>query len=143
MTLRAVIDAQAWVSAALTRRGPARAIVDEFALEGPFTIVSSAYIHREILDVLARPHVAKRIARGFDAAEWLGLVELVAVEFAEEAIGPALSDDPKDDPYLWAAFVGGASRVVSWDADLLNVKHYRGIEVVTPETFLRELRRVR
>lgn len=142
MTVRAVIDAQVWVSAALNKLGAPRAIVDEFALSGRLRIVSSIYVHDKVLDVFRRPEVAGRLPSRFDAAEWLALVEAAAVDFAEESSGPPLIADPKDNPYLWAAFVGGASHVVTKDREILAVKHYRGAQVIDPVSFLRELRRL-
>ena len=54
---------------------------------------------------------------------------------------PLVAADPDDDPYLWTAYVGAATHVVTWDAEVLALKHYREAQVVDPPSFLRELRR--
>lgn len=134
-----MLDAQVWVSAALNPEGAPRAIV-EAALSGRLRLVTSAYVQAEVLDVCGRPGVAERFRRGFDPAEWLELVETAAADVVDETEGPSLTADPKDDPYLWTAWVGGASHVVSKDPHLLALKHYRGAQILDPVAFLRELR---
>lgn len=139
-TWRAVLDAQAWVSAAISSTGPARKIVDE-AVAGAFRIVTSPYIHVEVLEVFSRPAVRRFLARGFDEAAWLDFVELTAADVVEEAVGPpVVPADPDDDPYLWTAYVGAATHVVTWDAEVLAVKHFHGAQVVEPTELLRQLR---
>lgn len=137
--LRAVLDAQVWVSAALNPKGAPRAIVDA-ALSGRLRLVTSAYVRAEVLDVCARPGVSERFRPGFDPVEWLELVETACADVAEETEGPPFTSDPKDDPYVWTAWVGGASHLVSKDAHLLALKHYRGAQILDPVAFLRELR---
>jgi putative PIN family toxin of toxin-antitoxin system len=48
--------------------------------------------------------------------------------------------DPNDDMILACAIAGGADYLVSRDDDLLSLHNYDGIEIVTPEEFLRVLR---
>ena len=137
---RAVLDAQVWVSAAINSAGPARKIVDA-AVAGAFRIVTSPYIHAEVIEVFSRPAVQRFLARGFDETEWLDFVELTAADVVEEAVGPpVVAADPDDDPYLWTAHVGAATHVVTWDAEVLAIKHYRGAQVIDPGGFLRQLR---
>jgi predicted nucleic acid-binding protein len=58
--------------------------------------------------------------------------------------GPQLVvEDPDDDPYLWAAFAGSATHLVTWDEAVLALKHYRGTQIVSPEAFYRLLLRLR
>jgi putative PIN family toxin of toxin-antitoxin system len=137
--LRAVLDAQVWVSAALNPKGAPRAIIDA-ALSGRLRLVTSAYVQAEVLDVCGRPGVAERFRRGFDPAEWLELVETAAADVVDETEGPSLTADPKDDPYLWTAWAGGASHVVSKDPHLLALKHFRGAQIEDPVAFLKGLR---
>jgi hypothetical protein len=48
--------------------------------------------------------------------------------------------DPKDDFYLWTAWAGGASHVVSKDPHLLALEHFRGAQIGDPVAFLKGLR---
>lgn len=137
---RAVLDAQVWVSAAIQPHGPARAIVAA-ARKGSFRIVTSPHIRSEVRDVLGRPPVKSFLAPGFDATEWVEVVELAAADVVEQAEGPpVVSADPTDDPYLWTAYVGAATHVVTWDEKVLAVKYHHGAQVVEPVDFLRRLR---
>ena len=137
---RAVLDAQVWVSAAISRAGPARALV-RAARAGAFRIVTSPYVREEVREVFARPAVRAFLAPGFDPLEWLEAVELAAADVVENAEGPpVVPADPEDDPYLWTAYVGAATHLVTWDAEVLAVKHFRGAQVVRPADFLRHLR---
>ena len=47
--------------------------------------------------------------------------------------------DPKDDMVFECAVLAGASIIVSGDKDLLAVKTYEGIRVLTPREFLQQL----
>jgi putative PIN family toxin of toxin-antitoxin system len=137
---RAVLDAQVWVSAAINSAGPVRKIIDE-AVAGAFRIVTSPYVHDEVLEVFSRPSVRRFLARAFNPVEWLDFIELTAADVVEEAIGPpAVPADPDDDPYLWTAYAGAATHVVTWDAEVLAVQHFHGAQVVDPGEFRRLLR---
>jgi uncharacterized protein len=48
--------------------------------------------------------------------------------------------DPNDDMILACAIAGTADYLVSRDDDLLSLRNHDGIEIVTPEEFLRVLR---
>jgi len=50
------------------------------------------------------------------------------------------SRDPEDDKFLASAIEAEAEYVVSGDNDLLDLKMYRGVRIVTPAKFLRTLR---
>jgi predicted nucleic acid-binding protein len=138
----AVLDAQVWVSAALNPKGAPRAIV-EAALAGGLRLLTSTYVREEVLGVWRRAEIVPRLQPGFDPAEWLEMIETVAADVVGDAEGPPLTADPKDDPYLWTAWAGGASHVVSKDALLLALKHYRGAQIEDPVAFLKGLRRRR
>jgi predicted nucleic acid-binding protein len=44
--------------------------------------------------------------------------------------------DPHDDKYLAAAVNSGAAFLVSGDRDLLDLKRYQRVEIVTPQEFI-------
>jgi predicted nucleic acid-binding protein len=137
---RAVLDAQVWVSGAISRHGPARALLDE-ARGGGFRIVTSPYVQAEVREIFARPSVRRFLAPGFEPLEWLEVAELCTADVVEDAEGPLLvAADPDDDPYLWTSYVGAATHLVTWDAAVLSVKHFRGTQVVEPSSFLASLR---
>ena len=137
---RAVLDAQVWVSGAISADGPARAIIAA-ARAGGFRIVTSPHVRAEVREVLRRPSVRSLLAPGFDAQEWMESVEIVAADLVEHVFGPPIvTADPDDDPYLWTAWSGSATHVVTWDAEVLALKHFRNAQIVDPRRFLDELR---
>lgn len=48
--------------------------------------------------------------------------------------------DPDDDKIISAAIEGEAEYIVTRDRDLLDLKQYQGIKMVTPEAFMGILR---
>lgn len=47
--------------------------------------------------------------------------------------------DPEDDMVIACAVVAQADYIVSRDLDLLDLKVYRGIQIISPEDFIRRL----
>ena len=47
----------------------------------------------------------------------------------------AVKDDPKDDIFIEAVVAGSADFIVSQDKEVLKLKEFRGIKIVTPEEF--------
>ena len=133
--LRAVLDANVYVSAAMRADGPPGRIIQRFLRDRAFEIVLSPAIVEEVLRALAYPKVRKYVRRGLDSALWFEdivvLAELVPGEY--ELTG--LSPDPDDDKYIAAAVEGRATFVVSGDPDLLTVKEHDGVQIVTPSAF--------
>jgi predicted nucleic acid-binding protein len=60
------------------------------------------------------------------------LAQFVGGDYEIEGV----SEDADDDKYIAAAVEGGATLIVTGDPDLLIVKEYRDIRVVTPRAFL-------
>ncbi len=50
-----------------------------------------------------------------------------------------IKNDPDDNIHLEAAVAGDAAYIVTGDSDLLELKEFRGIRIVTAKEFLGEL----
>jgi uncharacterized protein len=139
--IRAVLDANVYVSAAVRAEGPPGQLIRKFLRGGSFEIVLSQPIVDEVLRALNYPKVRKYIRPGLDPELWfediLVLAEFVAVE--HEFVGA--SKDPDDDRYIAAANESRAQFVVAGDSDLLELKEYRAIRIVSPRVFLDLLER--
>jgi putative PIN family toxin of toxin-antitoxin system len=133
---RLVLDTMVWVSAGINERGAPGAIV-RLAGEGELRLVTSRWIHEEV--VATFPEVARYWSRATDPLDWLAAAETFA-DVLGEIEGPPITVDPEDDPILWAAYVGAATHVVTKDPALLEQKHYREAQIVTPPDFLRAWR---
>lgn len=133
--MRAVLDANVLISAALSPRGsPARLLLAWQS--GAFELVVSPLLLTELRRALAYPKLA-RLVPPADAdafAAWLGR----AAQLATDPPGPprVRSEDPADD-YLIALAAGERAVLVSGDAHLTVLAAQ--IPVRTPAQFLAEL----
>ena len=133
--LRVVLDANVYLSALIRPQGPPGQIVERF-LEGLFEIVLSLAIVQETVRAFGYPKVRKYIHAGVDPELWLEDVILLAQFVAGDDELEGVSVDADDDKYFAGAVEGNATLIVTGDPDLLTVKEYRGIRIVTPRFFL-------
>ena len=134
--IRAVLDANVYISAALRPEGPPGRIIERFLRQAAFDIVLSSAIADEILRAFTYPKVRKYMRLGLDPELWFEdiavLAELVSGGYQRSGV----SQDPDDDKYIAAAVEGRAAFVVAGDLDLLRVKEHEGIRIVRPRAFL-------
>lgn len=134
--LRAVLDANVFVSAAIHPDGPPGLIIEQFLRADAFTLVVSEAIVDEIIRALAYPKVRRYVRPGLDPVLWMEDLVVLADFVPEPNPVSGVSKDPDDDKYLAAAIAGRAPLVVSGDPHLLTVGEYEGIRIVTPRAFL-------
>ena len=134
--LRVVLDAKVYVSALIRPEGPPGQIMKRFLGEATFEIVLSLAIVEETVRAFGYPRVRKYIHASVDPALWFEDVILLAQFVAGDYEIEGVSEDVDDDKYIAAAVEGRATLIVTGDPDLLTVKEYRDIRVVTPRAFL-------
>jgi uncharacterized protein len=134
--LRAVLDANVYVSALVRPEGPPGRIIERFLRDAVFETVLSPAIVDEVLRALAYPKVQKLIRAATEAELWFEdivvLADLVAGAYELSSVCP----DPDDHKYLAAAIEGRAGFVVTGDRQLLGLKAYDEIRVLSPRAFL-------
>ena len=137
--MRAVLDTNVIVSATLIRGGNEDRILRAWQ-QGVFELVLSPPILEEIGRVLSYAKIQK--LRWTTQEEVISLLESLAGEsvLVPGRLEVRASRDPEDDKFLAAAIEAGAEYVVSGDKDLLDLRMYRGVRIVTPAKFLRTLR---
>jgi putative PIN family toxin of toxin-antitoxin system len=134
--LRAVLDANVYISALIRPAGPPGQVVQRFLRDEAFDLVLSPAIVDETLRAFSYPKVRKCIPRDVDPALWFeGIIILARLVAGERTVQP-LSADPDDDKYIAAAIEGGATFIVSGDPDLLTLGEHDGVRIVTPRAFL-------
>jgi len=133
--LRAVLDANVYVSAFVRPEGPPGQIVERFLRDQAFELVLSAEIVEEVLQALAYPKVLKAARTKVEPELWFEDILMLAEFVADQPIEP-VSEDRDDDKYIAAAIEGRASFVVSGDPDLLDMKEHAGVRMVNPRAFL-------
>jgi putative PIN family toxin of toxin-antitoxin system len=134
--VRAVLDANVYISAAVRAEGPPGQIIERFLRDAAFEIVMSQAIVDEVLRAFAYPKVRKYIRRDLDPELWFEDIVLLAQFVAGADKLKAVSKDPDDDKYIAAALEGRAAFVVAGDSDLLSIKEYEGVRIVGPRAFL-------
>jgi putative PIN family toxin of toxin-antitoxin system len=129
-----VFDTVVFMRALLNPRNRAGRLVFERSDE--YTLVLSPPIIQEILEVLQRPEITRKVRSlaGIDMRHVIDmLAEAEIVEFDE---APSISRDPKDDKSLVTAHLGNAEFLVSEDRDLLDLTVYQGVRIVDTAQFL-------
>ncbi len=139
--MKAVLDANVFVSAAIASRGTPARVLDAWRA-GCFSLVISAGILGEITGVLCRPSIRAR--HQWDQEQVVsflaGLGELAIVVPGELQV-EAIAEDPDGDIVLACALEGEADYIVSGDQHLLKLKAFQGVQTVTPAQFLEILGR--
>jgi uncharacterized protein len=130
--LRRVLDTNVLVSALLKSESKPRQAL-ELAVGRGKVLLSFATL-AELNEVLTRrwvrQFVSEEIVRGFLAGLTLD-AELVDVDTRIAACR-----DAKDDKFLEAAVSGRATYIVTGDSDLLTLDPFRGIQIISPNSFL-------
>ena len=130
---RVVLDTNVLISAALTRTGPPRRVVDLTRADNGILLFSDetfAELRHRILGSKFDRYVGRESRAAFTAllaavAEW--------VPIAGARLGCL---DPTDDKILETALMGRANHLVTGDGDLLTMSPFHGIPIITPARFL-------
>jgi putative PIN family toxin of toxin-antitoxin system len=133
--IRAVIDTNVLVSAALLSASLPRRLVDWLLSEG--SLLQSEDSLAEVEQVLRRPKFDKYL----DEADRLAFSHLLkrAAERVDITVQIRECRDPKDDKFLELAVSGNATHLVTGDMDLLVLHPFRGIAIINPSQFLQEM----
>jgi hypothetical protein len=134
--VKAVLDTNVLVSAMIGPQGAPAAILKAWR-EREFQLVTSSLLVAEAGNVLRRRRIQKFTGLSLEDVEEL-LDDLLATAVVVEPSGvlDVIASDPDDNRVLEAALGGEADYVVSGDRDLLDLKRYEHVEIVTPMRFL-------
>ena len=113
--------------------GPPYKIVQR-ALDGLVQIVASQMILNEVRKVLTDPREKFQLSEQEIDDIIQGILLYVTV--VEPKTFLSVVRDPKDDPIIACAIDARAEFIVTRDNDLLDLKEYCGIKIITPEEFL-------
>lgn len=138
--IRAVLDANVYVSAAIHPEGPPGRVVDAFLRRTDLEFVLSIAIAEEVLAALTYPRVRRHLRSTIPPELWFEDILLLAELTPGEFVVSGVCSDPDDDKYLAAAVEGRASFIVTGDQKLLAIGEYRGVRLLAPRPFLDLLR---
>ncbi len=130
--MRCVFDTNVLISALLLPDSKPRQAFDLAVRKGK--ILLSAVVLAELYEVLSRRH----FRRYLDEEHIRTFIAALAREaqWVEPAVSIAACRDPKDDKFLELAASGGATHIVTGDADLIQLNPFQGIQILTPHSFL-------
>ncbi|MGZ6564205.1 MAG: putative toxin-antitoxin system toxin component, PIN family [Solirubrobacteraceae bacterium] len=134
--MRAVIDPNVLVSAAISPAGQPRQILTAWTNER-FELIASPAVLDELADVLARPKLERFITTAIAVAFIDGLAA-DAIIVADPPDPPSVSPDPDDDYLIALARAARADYIVSGDRHLLDLTD-PDPPVRTPRQFLQLL----
>ncbi len=134
--MKAVADTNVLVSGLLWR-GPSASLLDRGAAR-LLGLVTSDEILTELEEVLSRPHLVERLRlRGQTVASVMQKYRAIAQIVAPAKVEPpAALRDPKDLHVLRCAVGATVDAIVTGDKDLLVLKEFANIPIVTPRQFL-------
>ncbi|HID54373.1 MAG TPA: putative toxin-antitoxin system toxin component, PIN family [Anaerolineae bacterium] len=139
MPIKAVIDTNVLISSLMASQGNPYRIFAAWQ-QGKFTLVISDYMLQELRHVLIYPRIASRLR--LNETE-LAVVLKAFTEKSEIVIAPrdlsGATRDPKDDPVVACAVTGQADYLVSGDQDILVLRTYNGVQMVTAVAFVQIL----
>ena len=127
-----VIDTNVVVSAILSPRSIPRQAFDLAFNQG--IVLASDSTLNELDSVLRRPKFERYLSES-DRLQFLSkfIRDIVVIEVVETI---ADCRDPKDNKFLELAISGGATGIISGDADLLVLHPFRGIPIIAPKSFI-------
>ncbi|MBI5671958.1 MAG: putative toxin-antitoxin system toxin component, PIN family [Nitrospirae bacterium] len=135
--MRVVADTNVIVSAMLWIGSPHQILVA--SEDARLTLCTSPSLLRELTGVLSRPKFAPRLrALQVSVSELTTGYARLARLVNPQRIMRVVAEDPADDEVLACALAARAHYIVSGDTDLLRVRSYRGISILSPHLFVQQ-----
>lgn len=133
--IRVVLDTNLVVSAILFGGVPGQ--VYDAGQQKKFRFLTSPDLIAELRRVLKYPKFAERFARISITPDEFVSSYIYGAEVVQPIYVPFESvRDPQDIPVLACSLGGKADYIVTGDNDLLTLKHYQDVLIVTPINFL-------
>lgn len=127
--MRIVIDSNVWISA-LVFGGKPRCIFERAVYEG-WTIVTSEEIFTEVRRILVNKFAD--FVDDFESFQKIIQARTDKVELG--SIRVKVCRDEDDNRVIETALIGDAAYIITGDKDLLVLKKYEGIDILTPSDF--------
>jgi len=137
--VRAVVDTNVIISGIISKKGIPHKILKAASIK-KFLLITSEEINKEILKVLRQSHIYKKYKITEQDILFINYVlnETSVMTKGVYKISSILKDK-EDEKFLSCALEGNADYIISGDNDLLSIKQYHGIKIITPSGFLKRI----
>ena len=133
--MRVVADTNTIVSGLMWYGAP-RQVLDA-ARNSKIELFTSPVLLAELEDVLCREKFFQRLEKINRKPHDLVIgYPSLAMIVSPETISPVILADPDDDSVLACAIAADAKIIVSGDSHLLELKEYRGIQILSPKELI-------
>jgi len=130
-SVRAVIDTNVLLSGLIWHGAP-HALIEQVPT-GALTLINSPTLIAELVDLITRPKFRSALAQSnTDPERMLAEVGILAEIIVPRPLGAPVSRDADDDAVPALADAAQPDIIISDDLDLLALRTYAGIPIVTP-----------
>jgi len=139
--MKAVLDANIWVSAFLAPKGTCGRIIDALR-SGRLAVVSSPHLWSELQRAVAYERIRKPLERDglwYDTQSFLAHQTDVLFVSDVQPTGSWVPNDPDDDWVIQCALTANADYVISGDRHLLSLGHVGEVRILSPADFAAEV----
>ncbi|MDE3088331.1 MAG: putative toxin-antitoxin system toxin component, PIN family [Chloroflexota bacterium] len=133
--MRAVVDTNILIRALIKPDGTVGPVLKRLAAND-YTLVYSESILDELLAKFALPRIRQKYHLDDHAIETVLALFALRGVLVHPTRRVQVCRDPKDDMIIEAALEGAAEYIVTGDEDLLTLKRFEKIQIVTPRIFL-------
>ena len=134
--MKAVIDTNIFISGIHWSGASEKILIEWF--DNKFDLISSEEIIQEIAKTLFN---FKKYMPIEDIIHWISIIESKAIIIVPKVSFNAVKTDPDNNKFIDTAVEGDADYIVSQDNDLLDIKEFHGIKIISPIDFIKELER--
>lgn len=130
---KVVLDSNIFISFLISHKPPISAIIDLWR-KGELAVYYSVEILGELKRALEYPKIRKMVSDSdseslIDAIKTLGILVIPSKNVE-------VCKDKEDDKYLEASLESGCGFLISGDEDLLAIKEFEDIKIVSPRGFI-------
>lgn len=135
--MRIVLDTNVIVSRFLSPAGTPAKVLDLWKKKGYFDVVVSEEILQEYARALTYSHIqARHQIPSREIETYIHTFSDIAILVVPTERITIVKDDPDDNTFIACALAGNAEYIISGDRDLLRVRAYNGVRILTPAAFL-------